>query len=112
MVGAVATSAHYAVMIALVELAQVDPVVATVCGFGVGAVVSYTLNRRFTFETKPAYGRGLAKFLVVIAIGAVLNAGIVALLIGWGLHYMAAQVIATLIVLVWNFAGSRLVVFR
>jgi putative flippase GtrA len=111
-VGAVATSAHYAVMIALVELAHVDPVVATVCGFGVGAVVSYTLNRRFTFETKPEYGRGLAKFLVVIAIGAVLNAGIVAPLIGWGLHYMAAQVIATLIVLVWNFAGSRLVVFR
>ncbi len=111
-VGAVATSAHFAVMIALVELARVHPVVATVCGFAVGAVVSYSLNRRFTFETRPAYGRGLAKFLAVIAIGALLNAGIVALVIDWGLHYLVAQVIATLIVLVWNYAGSRLVVFR
>lgn len=111
-VGAVATAAHYAVLIALAELAGVDPVAATVVGFGVGAVVSYTLNRRFTFETRPAYGRGLVKFLVVIGVGAALNAAIVAFLIGRGLHYMAGQVIATLLVLIWNFAASRLFVFR
>jgi putative flippase GtrA len=111
-VGAVATAAHYAVMIALVQFGGVDPVVATVCGFAVGAVVSYTLNRRYTFAVRPAYMRGFLKFAIVIGIGAVLNAGIVAFFIRLGLHYMIAQVIATLVVLIWNFAGARLIVFR
>lgn len=111
-VGAVATVAHYAVMIALVQFGGVDPVVATVCGFAVGAVVSYTLNRRYTFAVRPAYMRGFVKFAIVIGIGAVLNAAIVAFFIRVGLHYMVAQVIATLVVLIWNFAGARLIVFR
>jgi putative flippase GtrA len=112
LVGAVATAAHYLVLITLAELAGVDPVLATVVGFGVGAIVSYTLNRRYTFAVRPEFMRGLAKFLVVIAIGAVLNAAIVAFFIRTGLHYMIAQVIATGLVLIWNFAASRLVVFR
>lgn len=111
-VGAVATAAHYAVLIALVQFGGVDPVTATVCGFAVGAVVSYTLNRRYTFAVRPAYMRGFLKFAIVIGIGAVLNAAIVALFIRVGLHYMVAQVIATLVVLIWNFAGARLIVFR
>ncbi len=111
-VGAVATAAHYAVMIALVQFGGVDPVAATVCGFTVGAVVSYTLNRRYTFAVRPAYMRGFLKFAIVIGVGAVLNAAIVAFFIRFGLHYMAAQVIATVVVLIWNFAGARLIVFR
>jgi putative flippase GtrA len=111
-VGAVATAAHYAVMIVLTELGGMDPVVATVCGFAVGAVVSYTLNRRYTFAVRPAYMRGFLKFAIVIGIGAVLNAAIVAFFIEFGLHYMIAQVIATGVVLIWNFAGARLIVFR
>jgi putative flippase GtrA len=111
-VGAVATAAHYAVMIALTELGGMDPVAATVCGFAVGAVVSYTLNRRYTFAVRPAYMRGFLKFAIVIGIGAVLNAAIVAFFISFGLHYMVAQVIATGVVLIWNFAGARLIVFR
>ena len=112
-VGAVATAFHYAVMFSLVEFAAVNPVWATVCGFLVGAVVSYSLNRVFTFAaSKPAFGRGLAKFFAVVAVGAVMNAGIVWFLTGQGLHYMIAQVIATVLVLFWNFGSSRLLVFR
>ena len=111
-VGAVATLVHYSVLLGLAEGFGVGPVVATICGFFVGAVVSYNLNRRFTFATRPAYGRGLAKFLLVIGIGAVINAGIVAAFVAAGVHYMIGQVIATALVLIWNFAGARLLVFR
>ena len=48
----------------------------------------------------------------MIGIGAVLNAAIVAFFMRLGLHYMIAQVIATWVVLIWNFAGARLIVFR
>lgn len=111
-VGAVATAAHYAVLLALAELAGMHPVPASVCGFIVGAIVSYSLNRIYTFQVRPAYARGLAKFFLVVAVGALLNGAIVAFFVHAGLHYMLAQVIATGVVLIWNFAGARLVVFR
>jgi putative flippase GtrA len=111
-VGVAATGAHYMVLIALKELAGVDPVSATVIGFAVGAVVSYVLNRRFTFATRPAFASGLAKFAAIAVVGAFINAGIFALLLAQGLYYLVAQVIATLVVLVWNYAGARLIVFR
>lgn len=111
-VGVVATAAHYAVLLALTEWGGANPVLATICGFFVGALVSYTLNRRFTFAAKPAFGKGLAKFLVVVTIGAVVNAGIVAAFVSGGAHYMIGQVIATGVVLIWNFVGARLLVFR
>lgn len=111
-VGAVATSVHYAILLSLVELAGLRPLVATVIGFVFGALVGYSLNRRFTFETRPAFGRGLIKFLIVIGIGGLLNAAIFAFIVRLGPHYMIAQVIATGLVLIWNYAGSRLVVFR
>jgi len=111
-VGAVATVVHYAVLIAMTEWGGASPVWATVCGFFVGALVSYNLNRRYTFATKPAFGKGLAKFLLVIGVGAVINAGIVAAFVSAGVHYMIGQVIATGLVLIWNFAASRYFVFR
>lgn len=109
-VGAVATAVHYAVLIALKELAGFDPVTATVCGFAVGVVVSYFLNSRFTFNV-PHSGAGFTKFALVVAVGGVINAGIVALLMHH-MHYLIAQAIATGLVLIWNFAGSRLFAFR
>lgn len=111
-VGVAATSVHYAILIALKEWAGTGPVLATTAGYAVGAVVSYTLNRRFTFEVRPAYGAGLVKFLGVIFVGALINALIVALLVAAGAHYLVAQVIATGLVLIWNFLVSRALVFR
>ena len=64
-VGAIATAAHYSVLISLVELGHVAPVLATTAGYGVGVVVSYTLNRRFTFEASHMpVGSTFAKFVV------------------------------------------------
>jgi putative flippase GtrA len=111
-VGAVATAVHYAVLIGLTEIFGVHPVLGTACGALTGGVVSYTLNRIYTFAARPAYMRGLVKFIIVISIGAALNAAIVAFFMWLGLWYLFAQFIATGIVLIWNFAVSRVVVFR
>lgn len=112
--GAVATAAHYTLMIGLIELGHTPPLWATTAGFVLGAIVSYTLNRRFTFDETPAFGRGLMLFLCVAAIGLVLNGAIFAVLHGppLSLPYLLAQVIATGLVLIWNFLGARLFVFR
>jgi putative flippase GtrA len=111
-VGAVATAAQYAVLIALKELLGVNPVVGTALGFCLGAIVSYSLNRHFTFDHRPAFAAGLAKFFVAVGVGFFLNVGIVWALTHQGVFYIWAAVAATLITLFWNFFATRMLVFR
>lgn len=112
-VGAIATLVQYAVLIALVEAAGAEEVPAAIGAYLCGAVTSYLLNRRFTFAgTQTGFGHGLAKFALVNLIGLGLNTGIFVLLTGMGLHYILAQMVATGLVLIWNYAGARLFVFR
>lgn len=111
-VGAIATAVHYAILIVLVELADVAPVIATTIGYGVGIVVSFTLNRRYTFAVPDAPAARFVKFALLYAIGAFLNGLVMSALMGAGAPYLLAQIGATALVLIWNFAGARYLVFR
>lgn len=112
MVGVTATAAHYLVLTVLVEVVALPPVPATVAGFLTGAVIGYGLNRRFTFGSQRPHREGLPRFALMLAVGCLLNALVVALLVhaaGW--HYLPAQVIATGLVLVVNYLSLRYWVF-
>jgi putative flippase GtrA len=112
-VGVVGTAAHYSVLTALVELAGVAVLPATTAGFLVGALVNYALNRRFTFASSARHVVALPKFLLIVAIGALLNAAIVAVLLPRvPVHYLVIQLAATGVVLLWNFIGNYLWTFR
>lgn len=112
-VGAIGTAAHYGVLIALVRLARTDAVLASTAGFVVGAGVNYALNYLFTFNSSKRHTEALPKFFTVALLGMGINAAIMAGLVHQaGVHYLLAQIVATGLVLVWNFAGSKLWVFR
>lgn len=111
-VGIAATATHYAILIALVEGAGARPVLATTIGYAFGIVVSYALNRRFTFKSDAPIAASFAKFALLYGIGALLNGAIMAALIGQGAWYLLAQIVATGLVLIWNFLGARFVAFR
>lgn len=111
-VGAIATAVHYSVLVGLVELAGLNAVAATTIGFSVGAVVSYVLNRKVTFDSDQPHGIAFAKYATVLAVGLAINGAIVAGLLYVGVYYLIAQPIATGLVLFWNFGASRLLVFR
>lgn len=112
LVGGVATVVHYAILYALVEGAHAPPLLGSSIGFVFGVIVSFFLNRRFTFEVKPPLLSSFAKYALVYAVGFVLNGVILQTLIGLGWYYFVAQAAATLIVLCWNFLGARYAVFR
>jgi putative flippase GtrA len=107
-VGVVAAVAHYGVLIALVEIGRITPVIATLWGFVAGAIVSYVLNRRFTFQSDRPHRSAVPRFLAVTAGGFVLN-GVAMWILNeqWGVPYLVAQVVATGIVLFWNFTANR-----
>lgn len=112
-VGAIATIVQYSVLVALVEFVRVQPVPAAVLAYLCGALVSYFLNARYTFgATNTAFGKGLVKFLIVNVIGLGLNTAIFTTLVHMHVHYLLAQMVATGLVLIWNYAGARLFVFR
>lgn len=112
-VGVVAAIGHYGMLIALSELAGVGPVPASLAGFIVGGLISYLLNYRFTFRSTKQHREALTKFLVVAAMGFVLNGAAMWLLTGPAdLHYLAGQLIATGLVLIWTFSCNRIWTFH
>ena len=112
-IGAVGTAAHYAILVALVHMLAADPVAASIGGFVAGAFVNYFANYHVTFQSKKRHEEAFIKFLSVALLGLGLNTLIMAFATNLvGLHYLISQVIATGMVLVWNFVGNRFWTFR
>ena len=103
---------HYGVLIALVEAFDINPVLATTAGFVAAVSLSYLLNRRYTFDARPTFAPGLLKYYASVSMGLGINAGLMALLTGWGANYLLPQIVASGAALVWNFFAARFLVFR
>jgi putative flippase GtrA len=111
-VGAVSTGIQYLILSGAVILAHADPVAASAFGFVVAAVANYFLNYHLTFRSTQAHGPAFLKFVILASIGLLLNSGIMQLLARGALHYLLAQVVATGVVLIWNFFGNACWTFR
>lgn len=112
-IGLIGTAVHYFVLITLVHLGEVAPILASGCGFVGGALTNYLLNYRYTFNSRISHLIGLPKFLAVASAGLALNSLVMlAGLDAMNLHYLPAQIVATGVVLIWNFFGNRIWTFR
>ena len=111
--GAVGTALHYLILVALVSSGTAQPVSASAAAFAAGAAVNYLLNYQFTFSSRKRHTETAGKYSIVALSGLLLNSvimmvGVAAL--AW--HYLLTQVIATGIVLLWNFTAHRTWTFR
>ena len=102
LIGLLATAIHYALLMAFVELAGAAAAPSAAFGAACGALFAYVGNGRYTFAGRAAHGHAMPRFLAVAAFGAATNGAIV-----WAgteildMHDLAAQVVATTIV-VWS----------
>ncbi|MGH8744647.1 MAG: GtrA family protein [Burkholderiales bacterium] len=111
--GTIGTTAHYLVLLALVELAGFNAVLASFLGFVCGALVNYNLSRRYIFNSALPHRQALLKFLSVALVGLCMNTLIMSVGVETlGLHYFLVQLAATGMVLIWNFAGNKFWTFR
>ena len=111
-VGVVGTTVQYATLFILVQLAGVYPVLASTAGFVLGAFVNYYLNYIYTFRSSKSHFEAMPKFFTVATVGLFLNAMIMEFFISFfGFPYIIAQLIATALVLLWNFAANRMWTF-
>jgi putative flippase GtrA len=112
MVGGVATAFHYCVAALLATTGLVPVVAASTIGFMLSALLNYQLNANFTFNTAAADLGQAARFAFTVISGCLINAVVLQSGIKLGLHPVAAQVLATLVVLAWNFSMSCIWIFR
>jgi putative flippase GtrA len=106
--GAVATTAHYAVLMLLVELLGIAAPVAAATGAVLGGTVSYAFNRRYTFRSSAAHVQAVPRFAVTTVLLALANGVLVqqgTQMLGW--PYLLAQLAATAILLGVGFALHR-----
>jgi len=106
-VGAVATAAHYAILVGLVEAGLLGAPRAAARGAGVGAQVAFAGNAAFTFRGAGASVGAWLRFQVTAAVGALLSFALVAAGVRLGLHYLLAQIAATLVNLWVTFEINR-----
>lgn len=110
--GTVGTLAHYIVLVLGVELGG-GPVVSSTLGFIVGARVNYALSYYYIFRSYSAHPYTITKFFTVAIFGLGLNTLVLSSAIyALRLHYLVGQVLATGIVVIWNFVGNRWWTFR
>lgn len=108
LLGLIGTAAHYAVLIATVEVAGMSAVVSSTLGFCVGAVVNYELARRYVFGEDRRTLDSAWKFGAVALAGLFLNGALMHLMnVRLGIHYLLAQIAATGAVLLWNFSANK-----
>jgi putative flippase GtrA len=111
--GGIATASHYGVTIASVELLGIAPVVATMLGFTVGAVIKYWLNYSVAFRSRARHGRAVARYVIALLALLALNTLVFALLQkGTGLHYILAQALTTILLIPPGYMIHRQWVFR
>lgn len=106
-VGAAATGVHWAVLALAVEAAGSPPWLASGLGAAVGAQVAFGLNRRFTFDGGRVGFGAWWRFMGTAAAGALLGMAIVAAGVALGVHYLAAQALATAVGVVLTFWINR-----
>jgi putative flippase GtrA len=107
-VGVAAAVAHYGTLIGLVQSHLTGDVIGTLWGFIAGGIVSYWLNRRFTFVSDRAHGAAMPRFIAT-AFGGFILTGVLMWILSdqLGLYYMLAQPVITVIVMFWTFVGNR-----
>jgi putative flippase GtrA len=111
-IGAVGTAGHYATLIMLVELIHLDPTFSSFLGAIVGAVINYLLNYKYTFRSSKPHHIAASKFMLIAAIGAGINTLLMYTFIHIaGIYYLLAQIITTLLVLIWNFLLNKMWTF-
>lgn len=107
-VGTLATGIHYVLLVLLVELGLSSVVTATTVGYVVSSLFNYGANYYFTFNSKASHISAAVRFYIVASIGLVMNSTVVFLLNGvLGSHYLLAQVIATIVVMCWNYLAHK-----
>ena len=93
--------------------------ISSASNYVIGSIVSYFLNKYFTFQNKEKSWKQLGRFILNITVCYLLAYGMAKPVVSWILHGQSKSVQDNLSMLVgmgafvvFNYAGQRLIVFK
>lgn len=110
-VGVIAFVIDYGLLALLTELFGINYLVSATISFTASVVFNYVASMRYVFTHKEGMGRRreFVIFVVLSVIGLLINNGCmwagVELL---GVHYLLTKIVATAIVMIWNFVTRKI----
>ncbi len=104
-VGVIGTFIHFLTLVLLVELFNQDPVFSSSIGFIFTVIISFILNKKFTFKTRSKNNSILfIKYSLVSISGFILNSLIMYLTVHvFTIHYFIGQAIVIIVLPISNF---------
>jgi putative flippase GtrA len=112
-VGVLNTFLGYFVIFGCMYLLGMHPVASNIAGYAVGLVVSYTLNRSYTFNSTQDRRPEILRFLAVFAIAYMLNfVALLLLIYEFGMHEGLSQVAAGVVYVGSAFLMNKYYVFK
>lgn len=115
-VGGIATVVDWGILFLLTDFARIHHLISAVIAFTGGLITNFFLSRLLVFKANEARVNAVMEFLSYTLIGIIglgITELILFLLTDCGqLHYMLSKVIATVIVLAWNYIARKLFVYK
>lgn len=110
-VGVIATVIDFGVMIFLTEVFGINPVVSATVSFTVSVIFNYLASMRYVFSHREGMSRQgeFVIFIVLSVIGLVINDAL--MWVGTEMtpvDYRIVKVLATAVVMVWNFVSRKI----
>ena len=119
LVGIVNTLVGTGVMFLMYNLLHASYWISSASNYIIGSIVSYVLNKYFTFQNKEKSWKQMVKFALNITVCYLVAYGLAKPLVSWVLHGQSKSVQDNLSMLVgmgafvvFNYVGQRVVVFR
>jgi putative flippase GtrA len=108
-VGGSATALQYLLLMAMVGKFDVAPLIASSLAYAISTIYNYIASHAFTYRSRRAHSSALPRYVCVSAVGLGLNAAVVWISFDQlHMHYLVAQLLATVATLSWNYlAGLR-----
>jgi putative flippase GtrA len=107
-IGLIATLIDYSTMIGLHELIGLPAVAASLCGYLLGGLISYTLNRKHTFQTDRSHAEAGLRFFAVMVCCFILTGVLMHVLV---VPYIFARIGTTGTIFFINFTTHKLWTF-
>ena len=115
-VGGIATVVDWGILFLLTDFFNVYHLVSAIIAFIAGLITNFFLSKLLVFKVNEARVNPVMEFISYAIIG-VIGLGITELIMFlftdcWNIHYLVSKVIATVIVLAWNYIARKLIVYK